>query len=93
MKMLRDGKMREEEGRVAVDASGWAVGWVVLTQDETSTDAEERGGSECQEGMDALEDIIDSDVPMSSDPPTFDNAGVVTVNEDMLLRAEDASEG
>jgi hypothetical protein len=92
-KVLRDGEVREEEGWITVDASGGAVGWVFLAWDETSNDAEERTGFVCQEGVGAFEDIVDGVVLVPSGPPAFDDAGIVTVYEDMLFRVDNVSKG
>ena len=73
--------MGEEVVGVTVNASGGVIGWVIPTQDEMSNDTEDGEGFVCQEGMDALEYIVNGVVPVASNSPAFNDAGVVAVDE------------
>ena len=91
--MARDGKMGEEEVWVTVNASGGIVGWVISTWDEMSNDAEDGRGFICQEGVNALEHIVDCIVLVASNSPALNDAGVVAVDEQVRFSASDESKG
>lgn len=43
--------------------------------------------------MDPFEDVIDASIAVPANTPTLDNAGVVTVCDDMLWLAQEARDG
>ena len=84
LKMVRDGDRREEEFPRGVYSSRWAIRWVVLTGDKSCMGRDEIGGAFSQEGMDALEHVINEFVPVSAHFPAFNDTGVVAIDGDML---------
>ena len=91
--MARDGKMGEEEVWVTVNASGGVVRWVISARDETSNDAEDGRGFVCQEGVNALEHVVDCIVSVAPNSPALDDTGVVAVDEQVWFSASNESEG
>lgn len=84
LKMVRDGDRREEEFPRGVYPSRWAVRWVVFAGDKNCMGRDEIGGAFDQEGMDALEHVVNEFVPVSAHFPAFDDAGVVAIDSDVL---------
>jgi len=91
--MLRDGDRREEELCRGVYTSGRAVGWVVSAGDKHCMDRDDVGGAVGQESVNASENFIDEFVPMPAHSPALNDAGVVSIDSDVLRAVNAASEG
>ena len=90
--MLRDGDRREKEGEGGVYSSGWPIYWVASAGNKCSVDREDVGCAGGQEGVDVLENFVDEFVLVSANSPAFNDAGVVTVDGDVLWADNTARE-
>ena len=61
--------------------------------DEFCNNARDRAGAVSQEGVKSLENAVDGVVAMASDPPAFDDAGVVAVDDDVRMLRKGARDG
>ena len=80
--MLRQLKGRNKVLFCAVYASGGLVGWIVLAWDVTCSNAEGTF-SGFEESVDMFENSVDGSVAVSANAPSFDNAGVVSIQYDV----------
>lgn len=66
-----------------MDASGRIISWIAGTGCEDGKNAPNAGCVGTDEGMDAFKDVVDGFVAVPSDSPALDDAGVVSIGDDM----------
>jgi hypothetical protein len=80
--VLRDGNAREGKGGGTVDAPGWVICGIGTAGSEDRKSAADAGFIRSDEGVDALENVVDTFVVMSPDSPAFNDADVLWLVQD-----------
>ena len=81
---------REEQGGGGIHAPRRSIGWVPSAFDVTRLDGR---AQVFQEGVNALEDVVDSVVPAATSAPTGDDALIVTIHSEVPTIARITEEG
>ena len=93
VKLLRDGYGWNEELWVTIYASQRVVCGIVATCNIVVDDAVDGKGWSCDVGVDVFEDFIDFLVAMSTGFPAVDDAGVISVHDDVVWKVESVCNG